>query len=148
MMSLVDLEWTVRRALVARYGLDVGSDAASEAMAWALENPEKFAATANPAGYLYRVGQSAARRHRRWQTRQRDLAYELVTKDHGEPFDAELFRALTHLRHSQRVAVVLVHCYAYSYADVANLLGISEAAVTNHVHRGLARLRILMGEHR
>lgn len=143
---LVEIERTVRRALVARNGLDVGSDAASEAMTWALENPERIAAMANPAGYLYRVGQSAARRQRRWNARQPSLAYELATKDHSEPFDADLFRALAQLRHSHRVAVVLVHCYAYSYQDVASLLGIKQAAVTNHVHRGLARLRVLLGE--
>jgi DNA-directed RNA polymerase specialized sigma24 family protein len=45
------------------------------------------------------------------------------------------------------VAVVLVHCFGYRYREVAELLGVSEAAVTNHVHRGLARLRSMLGGH-
>lgn len=142
---LVALERTVRRALVARHGLDVGSDAASEAMAWAVQHRHRVMSMDNPAGYLYRVGQTAARRHRRWSVRQPRLAVEPAVSDDAEEFDGELFVALTGLRHDQRVAVVLVHCYAYSYREVALLLGASEAAVTNHVHRGLARLRSSLG---
>ena len=142
---LVALERTVRRALVARHGLDVGSDAASEAMAWAVQHRQRVMTMDNPAGYLYRVGQTAARRHRRWSVRQPQLAVEPPFSDDAEPFDGDVFAALAGLRHDQRVAVVLVHCYAYSYREVALLLGASEAAVTNHVHRGLARLRSLLG---
>jgi RNA polymerase sigma factor (sigma-70 family) len=142
---LVALEQTVRRALVARNGLDVGSDAASEAMAWALQHGDRLAGTANPVGYLYRVGQTAARRHRRWSVRHVGLGFEPLAADHESRFDAELFDALRKLRRDQRVAVVLVHCFAYSYREVADVLDISEAAVTNHVHRGLARLRSLLG---
>jgi DNA-directed RNA polymerase specialized sigma24 family protein len=40
----------------------------------------------------------------------------------------------------------MVHCYGYRYRDVAEVLGVSDAAVTNHVHRGLARLRTLLGD--
>jgi RNA polymerase sigma-70 factor (ECF subfamily) len=142
---LVALERTVRRALVARNGLDVGSDAASDAMAWALQHADRVAQMANPAGYLYRVGQTAARRQRRWSVRQMGLGFEPPAADHDSTFDAELFDALRKLRRDERVAVVLVHCFAYSYREVADVLEISEAAVTNHVHRGLARLRTLLG---
>lgn len=68
-----------------------------------------------------------------------------MADDAAEAFDTELFEALSRLKDAQRVAVVLVHCYAHSYREVADLLGIGEAAVTNHVHRGLRRLRSLLG---
>jgi RNA polymerase sigma-70 factor (ECF subfamily) len=131
---------------VARNGLEVGSEAAADAMAWAVAHSDRMAAMDNPAGYLYRVGQTAARRHRRWARRHVVLAVEpLASPD--EPFDAELFDALSLLRADHRVAVVLVHCFGYRYREVAELLGVSEAAVTNHVHRGLARLRSMLGGH-
>ena len=38
-------------------------------------------------------------------------------------------------------AVVLVHMYGFSYREVADVIGASDAAVTNYVHRGLKRLR-------
>ncbi len=94
----------------------------------------------NPAGYLYRVGQSAAKVYTRWRRRPPFIAGEPV-HDAEVRFDAELFDALAHLNVNQRVAVLMVHGYGASYADVAELLNISVAAVTNHVHRGLNRLR-------
>lgn len=131
---------TLRRALVARNGLADGSDAAAEAAAWAWEHRGELAGMTNPAGYLYRVGQSSLRR-RRFRDRQRSsLIPDVVARD-SPPFDDALFAALKRLTEAQRVSVVMVHMYGFSYRDVADVLDVSEAAVTNHVHRGLARLR-------
>ena len=53
----------LRRALVATYGPVVGREAALDALSWAWEHWQRLAPMANPVGYLYRVGQTAARRH-------------------------------------------------------------------------------------
>jgi DNA-directed RNA polymerase specialized sigma24 family protein len=42
--------------------------------------------------------------------------------------------------------VLLVHGYGFTYREVVDLLHVSEAAVTNHIHRGLTRLRSLLEE--
>ena len=55
----------LRRVLVAHYGLDVGVEAAADALAYAWERWERVSTMENPTGYLVRVGQSAARRYRR-----------------------------------------------------------------------------------
>ena len=147
--ELLEIERAVRRALVARNGVDLGCEAAAEAMAWAVEHRDRLDLIDQPIGYLYRVGQSSLRRQRRWA---RPAPVRFEAADDGlspfdrEPFDRELFDALGRLSHDQRVAVVMVHCYGYRYRDVADVLGVSDAAVTNHVHRGLARLRILLGD--
>ncbi|MGE3587193.1 MAG: hypothetical protein AB7L17_05685, partial [Ilumatobacteraceae bacterium] len=44
---LVEIERTVRRALVARNGLHAGGDAAAEAMAWAWQHRERLASIDN-----------------------------------------------------------------------------------------------------
>jgi DNA-directed RNA polymerase specialized sigma24 family protein len=44
--------------------------------------------------------------------------------------------------------VLLVKSYGFSYREAADVLGLSEAAITNHVHRGLERLRTMMGDDR
>ncbi len=142
--DLVAIERAVRRALVARNGVEFGCEAAAEAMAWAFEHRDRLATIDQPVGYLYRVGQSSLRRQRRW-ARPAPLRFE-ATGDDPLPFDRELFDALARLPHDQRVAVVMVHCYGYRYRDVAEVLDVSEAAVTNHVHRGLARLRAILGD--
>ncbi len=142
--DLVVIERAVRRALVARNGVELGCEAAAEAMAWAVEHRDRLDAIDQPVGYLYRVGQSSLRRQRRW-SRPAPVRFD-VASDDPVPFDRELFHALERLSHDQRVAVVMVHCYGYRYRDVAEVLGASEAAVTNHVHRGLTRLRTLLGD--
>lgn len=142
--DLVAIERAVRRALVARNGVELGCEAAAEAMAWAFEHRDRLASIDRPIGYLYRVGQSSLRLQRRW-ARPAPVRFEAAADD-PTPFDRELFDALARLPHDQRVAVVMVHCYGYRYRDVAEVLGVSDAAVTNHVHRGLARLRSILGD--
>lgn len=133
----------LRRALVARNGLLDGSDAAATAVAWAWEHRERLAELRNPLGYLYRVGQSSLRRQRlRAQYRAALVPRPLVEELPG--LDIDLFRALQRLTDDQRMAVVLVHMYGFSYREVAELLEVRETAVTNYVHRGLARLRRIL----
>ncbi len=134
---------TLRRALVARNGLEVGVEAAADAMAWAVEHWDRLVTMENPTGYLYRVGQTAARRHRR--RIRLDFPDEPRWED-APVLEGDVFAALAKLRRNQRVAVVLVHAYEFTYRETAELLRISEAAAKNHVHRGLIKLRSILGE--
>lgn len=52
-------------ALAAAYGVEVGAESTADALGYAWEHWSEVKLMDNPAGYLYRVGQSAARRHRR-----------------------------------------------------------------------------------
>jgi RNA polymerase sigma factor (sigma-70 family) len=139
------IERTLSRAFAARYGLELGAEVTAETMVWAWEHWERVATMDNAAGYLYRVGQSAARRHVRWSRRRVDLPVE-PRRDDGTELRGDVFDALARLKPDQRVAVLMVHGYSFTYREVAELLGVSEAAVTNHVHRGLNRLRSILEE--
>lgn len=59
----------LERSLVARFGVEVGQDAAADAVAYCCEHWDRLASMANPTGYLFRVGQTSARRERRWRRR-------------------------------------------------------------------------------
>lgn len=142
--DLDELLVSVRRALVSRYGPDIGAECTSEAARWAVEHPQRLTALDNPAGYLFRVGQTAARRLLRWRHRTFEWTNETQPFEDGEPLDDELFDALRQLSLDHRTAVLLVHGYGFTYRDVAEVLDVSEAAVTNYVHRGLKRLRKLL----
>ncbi len=135
----------VRRATVARYGLEIGTEVAADARAWAWTHQDKVLAADNPAGLLFRVAQSRARSHHRWASRRApvELLPETTVGVSGAEM-VDLFRALSRLSDPQRVAVVLVHAHGERYDDVAALLGVSTAAVTNHVHRGLKKLRSML----
>jgi len=127
----------VRRALVARFGLDPGLDIAADVVAWAWEHQATLRESDNPAGYLFRVGQSRSRRYLRWRR------HPLVPRgqERDNEADIDLRAAVAGLPAPQRVAVLLVHAFGYSYRDAAGLLDVSEAALRNHLHRGMARLR-------
>jgi RNA polymerase sigma factor (sigma-70 family) len=90
----------------------------------------------NPAGYLYRVGRSAARRYR-----SRTFAFP-PESHHQEPVvEPGLDKALSRLSERQRAAVLLIEGYGLTYQEVADLLGLSRATVQQHVDRGLEKLR-------
>lgn len=133
----------LRQALLARFGLDVGCDVWAATLTWAWEHRGRVQDMAKPIGSLYRVAQSASRRYVRWHDRVALVPTDETLVEDGR-VDLDLVDALGSLRRDQRVAVTLVHAYGWSYAEVADLLGISVAATTNHVHRGLRRLRTLL----
>jgi RNA polymerase sigma factor (sigma-70 family) len=61
----------------------------------------------------------------------------------GEPADGGpgLDEAMEGLSQNQRVAVLLVHGHGYSYAEVAEITGVSVGSVRNDLHRAMTRLR-------
>src|SRR5687767_8453908 len=59
----------LRRLLVAHFGVEVGTETASDALTWAWEHWAELSEVENRVGYLYRVAQSKARRYRRWGRR-------------------------------------------------------------------------------
>ena len=127
-------------AFAAAYGPEVGADVTAEALGWAWEHWERVAHMRNPAGYLYRVGQSKAR----WYHRPRVL-FPSVPPSETEGLAPELPTALEQLTRHQRVTVLLIHGLGYSEREVADLLGLSRWSVRTHATRGLARLRSEVG---
>jgi len=145
-VDLVEVETRLKRAFVARYGLDPGLDVTADALAWAWANQERVAAADNPTGLLYRVGQSRARRYLRWKRQSIQPGFPLE-RDSNRPAWVEpgLEAALADLDIEHRTAVVLVHCFQWTYQEVADLLDVPLHTVRNRVHRGLDRLRAHLG---
>jgi DNA-directed RNA polymerase specialized sigma24 family protein len=139
---IADARIRLRRALVARYGVDLGVEACAEATAWAWANRDRLLAMANPVGYLYRVGQTAVRNETRFRRAPRFPA-EVQHQDIAlaEP---GLHEAIARLTPDQRAAVLLVHAHGYRYAEAADLLDIPVSTLKNHLHRGSRRLRKLL----
>ena len=97
------------------------------------------AAMANPAGYLYRVGQS--------RTRPRLVASALpVGGDERDPwFEPELPAALEALSERERVATVLIEGFGWTYREVAEMTDLSISSVQSYRERGLRKLRAALG---
>jgi DNA-directed RNA polymerase specialized sigma24 family protein len=128
-----EVEPRLSYALAAAYGPEVGAEATADALVWAWEHWDRVRTMKNQAGYLYRVGQSKARRYFRPQRLFPALPVGSV--------DPTLPVLLEGLSKNQRVATVLIHAYDYSEREVAELLGISRWSVRTHAERGLSRLR-------
>jgi RNA polymerase sigma-70 factor (ECF subfamily) len=123
-------------AFFAVYGPEVGSDVTSETLAYAWENWDRVREMQNPAGYLYRVGQSKAR----WYHRPRTL-FPAVIRSEIPEIEPGLPKALEHLTKNQRLAVVLVYGLGWTEEEVAQQIGRSRSTVRTHLERGLLHLR-------
>ena len=135
-----EVEPQVRRALVAAFGPDIGTDAAAEAMAIAWERWAVVATRSNPAGYLWGIGRNVARKrlggHRLFPP----------PDPQREPWiEPALPAAIEDLTENQRAAVLLVNGFQWTYREVAEMLGVSTSTVQAHVERGMTKLRDALG---
>ena len=136
-MFVAGVEPRLRRAFVATYGADRGTEATAEALAWAWTHWSRVQEMPNPAGYLYRVGQS--------RTRSRRASYLVAAPPAAMPWvEPALPAALAALSEGQRTAVVLVHGFGWTLREVGELTGIQPTTVQNHLERGLAKLRVAL----
>lgn len=126
------------KALVARYGPDLAAELVADVAAYAWEHRTRVMAMENPIGYLYRVAQSKSRRYSRWSRR---APAPPARAEPPSSFDPELERHLASLPVRQRMCVLLIHGYQWSYEEAAATLGLSVPAVRNHLHRAMRTLR-------
>jgi DNA-directed RNA polymerase specialized sigma24 family protein len=134
------VEPRLRRALVAWYGPIVGKDAAAEALSWAWEHRDRLDGLGDIGGYLFRVGQSAAKRDMHWR-RPIESAKCSDCSERESSFEPRLDAAMASLSGQQRTAVLMVHGYGYSFREAADVLGVSLATLRTHLGRGMDRLR-------
>lgn len=139
------LEPRLNRAFVARFGWPDGLDVTAEVMAWAWANANQLAEMHNPAGYLYRVGTTRARRFIRWKREVGQMPADIAATETSGWFEPQLPAALNHLDRDSRTAVVLVHCFEWTYPEVAEMLDVPLHTVRNRVHRGMKALRRELG---
>jgi len=133
-------EPALRCALVAGHGAERGREAANDALVYGWRHWDRVQGMANPVGFLYRVGQHAARRRRLAP------AADPVPPSTGPPWvEPGLSAALAQLSRRQREVVVLVDAFEWTQQEVAQLLGTRPSSVQTHLERGLARLRTSLG---
>jgi DNA-directed RNA polymerase specialized sigma24 family protein len=138
-----DAEPRLRRALVAAYGAERGREAAAEALAYAWQHwntGKRVSVMINPIGYLYRVGQSRSR------PRLDPPPTRPVPPDASEGWtEPGLPRALAGLSERERLAVVLITGFGWSFREVADTAGVSVSSVQSYLDRGMRKLRVDLG---
>ena len=143
--SFVDRhEQTLRHALTATFGLDVGRDAAADALAHAWERWERVAVMDNPAGYLYVVGRNRGRRIMK-RRRSQPVRYPVPVGDSTPIFEPALAAELADLSERERCIVLLLHGFEWTMSEVAETLDVSKSSVQSYAERAMAKLRSGMG---
>jgi RNA polymerase sigma-70 factor (sigma-E family) len=107
--------------------------------------------TADPDAYLRRVMVNTRRSW--WRTRWRQETPTAVIPESATAEDFEdrhilgvlVRQALARLPRQQRIVVVLRYCADLPEAEVAAVLGCAAGTVKAHAHRGIQRLRDLLG---
>lgn len=130
------------RALIAGFGSEVGREAAAEALVYGWQHWDRLEGMENPAGYLFRVGQSAARRMAKSDRRSFRRSEVVFEEPWAEPGFGPAWSSLTE---RQRIVTGLVHGFGWSLREVADLLGLSKAAVQTHERRAMRKLRRDLG---
>ena len=132
-----EVEPRLSYALAAAYGPEVGREATADALMYAWEHWDRISTMDNAAGYLYRVGQTSSKRHRRTAP-----ICPAPSTPREEPWmEPGLRGILADLPERQRVAVVLIHGMEWTQQEVAELIGVSRTTVERHLERGMRKLR-------
>ena len=130
------VEPSLRRALVASAGPEIGREATADALVYAWKNWNRVSGMGNPAGYLYRVGRSSTRKYRK-----RSGLFPMEARNPEPWCEPGLDHALERLTERQRTAVLLVDGYGWTFQEVADFMSVSRSAVQRHHDRGMAKLR-------
>lgn len=136
-----EAEPKIRQSLTAAFGVQVGKDAAADALALAWEQWNQVSVMENPIGYVYGIGRNKARR---MKTRRQPMFVD-VPEQLLRNVEPGLPAAVADLPERQRIAVTLLHGYGWTMSEVAELLGTKKTTVQNHAERGLAKLRNALG---
>ena len=128
-------------ALLAYTGdREMASDAAAEAFARALATPETIR---DPGAWVWRVAFRVATTLVRTPARAaevRESSYEIDDRV------ADVIRELRRLPHRQRAVFVLFYLEDRPTQEIADVLGMSSATVSVHLHRARRKLRAILGD--
>ena len=126
---------------MAAYGVDVGTDVANDALAWAWEHWDRVDAMVQsrrlPVPGRAVGGASASA----LAPSGRAGPEEVLDADAIPIGGPRLDEALARLSPRQRVAALLVHGNGWSYAEVAEATSVSVGSVRNDLHRAMKQLR-------
>jgi DNA-directed RNA polymerase specialized sigma24 family protein len=136
-----EAEPKIRQSLTAAFGVQVGKDAAADALALAWERWDRVSVMDNPVGYVYGIGRNKARR---MKTPRQPMFVE-VPEQLLPNVEPGLPAAVADLPEHQRITVTLLHGYGWTMSEVAELLGTKKTTVQNHAERGLTKLRNTLG---
>jgi RNA polymerase sigma-70 factor, ECF subfamily len=128
---------------------ELAADAAQDAFVQLYLHWDKVTAAGEPDAWVYRVAINRCRDYRRAVVRASRLFDRLVGSappEAGPDWQprAEFISVLAALPRGQRIAAALYYDADLPVAEIANVMGISQGAVSSHLHRARTALRPLL----
>lgn len=138
-------EQRLRQAFTSMWGPDLGREAAVDALAFGWEHWDRVRSMENPVGYLFVVGRNRinGQRSRRREFPTADLP--LPPDDRSPSYEPALAALIGGLSERERQVVMLLHSYAWSMSEVAELLDVSKSSIQTYAERALDKLRVGLG---
>jgi RNA polymerase sigma factor (sigma-70 family) len=138
-------ERRLRQAFTTMWGPDLGREAAVDALAFGWEHWDRVRAMDNPVGYLFVVARNRVNGHRS-RRREFPVAELPLPADGRSPsFEPALAALIGGLSERERQVVMLLHSYAWSMSEVAELLDVSKSSIQTYAERALDKLREGLG---
>ena len=141
------------RSLTAMFlDREMAADAAQDAFVQLYLHWEQVTASGSPDAWLYRVAINRCHDYRRKLARGRRLLERLAgsTRPEAASSDwqprAEFLSIIAGLPRRQRIAAGLYYDADLPVAEIAAVMGISQGAVSSHLHRARTALRHLVEE--
>jgi RNA polymerase sigma-70 factor (sigma-E family) len=141
----------LRFAFVVTGSQHAAEDALQDALARACEKWARVSSTQDPDSYVRRMVVNA--HISRWRRTRRESPVSTFRDGDSHPDPADrvgtgdaVWSVCRELPPRQRAAVVLRFYEDLEYAEIATLLGCSEATARSHVHRALGALRSRLAE--
>ena len=131
---------------------EMAADAAQDAFVQLYLHWDKVTASGDPDAWLYRVAINRCRDYRRKLVRGGRLLERLAGSARPEAVSsdwrprAEFLSVIAGPPRRQRIAAGLYYDADFSVAEIANVMGISQGAVSSHLHRARTALRHLVEE--
>lgn len=134
----------VARFLVAQVGPSDADDCLQETMIAALRAYPRLRPDSNVRAWMLTIARNKALDAHRARARRPVPVPDVeagAAEEAPDPPDAELWGLVRRLPPKQRAAVVLRFVNDLPHAEIAHVLGCSEAAARRSLHEGLAKLR-------
>jgi RNA polymerase sigma factor (sigma-70 family) len=142
----VEYPCVLRTVFLICHDSQLAQDVAQDAFVELLRHWEKVRQHDRPGAWVRRVAIRRLMRVLRREGRRRDAERALEPSGPPEPADVDVLLALREVSPRQRAALVLHYYEDMPIHEIADLLGCSASSAAVHVHRGRARLRLLLKE--
>jgi RNA polymerase sigma-70 factor, ECF subfamily len=129
---------------------ELAADAAQEAFVQLYLHWDDVIRKGEPEPWLYKVAMNRGKDYRRGLARAARLFQRLIDASGSEPSaedsspQTEFMSVLSGLPARQRAAAALYYSADFSVAEIAAVMGISEGAVSSHLHRARVALKQIL----